>query len=131
MAIAATVAPLKTVADLLERLDGIPANRIRIHPEPGTATEADLLRVLDHENIICELVDGTLVEKPMGYGEGQLTVELLYYLTSFLRIHNLGLANGPDGTLRLTSGLLRVPDISFVSWTACPIARGPSARCPC
>ncbi len=33
-----------TVADLLKRLGNIPANRVRLHPTPGTATEKDLLR---------------------------------------------------------------------------------------
>ena len=130
MALAATVAPLKTVADLLERLDGIPAERIRIHPEPGTATEADLLRVLDHENIICELVAGTLVEKPMGYEESRLAGFVLTFLNIYLMRHNLGLAAGPDGTLRLTSGLVRVPDISFVSWDRLPDRKRPLGPVP-
>ena len=50
----------ETIADLLTRLGNVPANRVRLHPTPGTATEKDLIRVLDHENRPCELVEGTL-----------------------------------------------------------------------
>ncbi len=130
MTTALTLAPARTVAELIERLDGIPPERIRLIPTPGTATEADLISVLDHENIICELVEGTLVEKPMGYDLGQVTFEFIFYLANFLRIRNLGLANGPDGTLRLTTGLLRVPDISFVSWDRLPDRKKPVGPVP-
>jgi hypothetical protein len=56
----------KTVADLLKQLGDIPPDRVRLYPAPGTATENDVIRVLDHENRPCELVDGTLVVKRWG-----------------------------------------------------------------
>ena len=127
---AATVPKPRTLADLIERLDDIPADRIRFDPLPGTATEADVLRVRDQEKILCELVDGTLVEKAMGYDEGQVTFQLIVFLGNFLRRSNLGLANGPDGTLRLTSGLLRIPDVSFVSWDRLPGRKKPAGPIP-
>lgn len=117
-------------ADLIEKLDGIPAGRIRLVPTPGTATEDDLLHLLDHENIICELVDGTLVEKPMGYEESRLAGFVLTFLNVFLLRNNLGLAAGPDGTLKLTSGLIRVPDVSFISWGRLPGRKRPTAPVP-
>jgi Uma2 family endonuclease len=122
------------VAELLEAvkpLGDIPPERIRVRPAPGTATERDLIEVLDHEGRICELVEGTLVEKTMGYEEGLLARELLTDLTIFLRRHNLGIVNGPDGTLKLTTGLVRVPDVSFVSWDRLPgrkLPKGPIPR---
>jgi hypothetical protein len=57
----------QTVADLLERLGGIPARRVRLRPTPGTATEQDVIEVHDREKKLCELVDGVLVEKVMGF----------------------------------------------------------------
>ncbi len=48
-----------TMADTLNQLGDIPPNRVRMNPLPGTATERDLLAVLDHTNRLCELVDGT------------------------------------------------------------------------
>lgn len=116
----------KTVAELMKQLGGIPASRIRLDPPPGSATEADVIRILDREGRICELIDGTLVEKPMGYNEGQVTFELIVFLGTFLKRHNLGLANGPDGTLKLTTGLLRIPDVSFVSWDRLPGRKRPT-----
>ena len=86
--------------------------------------------MLDHENRICELVEGTLVEKPMGYEEGRLAGVLLTYLNIFLWQHDLGIANGPDGTLKLTTGLVRIPDVSFVSWDRLPDRQPPKGPIP-
>ena len=58
---------IQTLDDLLERLGGISPRRVRFHPAPGTATEADVIEVEKRENRHCELVDGVLVEKAMGY----------------------------------------------------------------
>ena len=77
--------PGDTVADLLKRLGNIPANRVRLVPTPGTATERDVLAVLDREKRPCELIEGTLVEKVMGYGEARVSGELLFQLLLYLR----------------------------------------------
>ena len=61
------------MADFLHTLDDIPADRVRWNPFPGTATEADAIR-LHESRCYCELVDGTLVEKPMSAPEGFLEV---------------------------------------------------------
>lgn len=123
----------RTVADLLDAvkpLGDIPPDRIRLHPAPGTATEQDVLDVLDHEGRICELIDGTLVEKVMGFDESRVAVELITDLTIFLRQHKLGIVAGPDGTLKLTTGLLRVPDVSFISWDRLPGRKRPPGPVP-
>jgi Uma2 family endonuclease len=123
----------RTVADLLKvirTLGDIPADRIRLHPTPGTATEQDVLDVLDHEGRICELIDGILVEKVMGYEGARVAVVLIFFLESFLSRHNLGLVTGPDGTLKLTTGLLRIPDVTFVSWDRLPGREFPKQPVP-
>ena len=51
------------VANLLAHFDDIPPERIRLHPAPGTATLADLVRLEEQGARPCELIDGTLVEK--------------------------------------------------------------------
>ncbi len=63
----------ETLADLLRRLGNVPARRVRLYPAPGTATEKDLIRNNESKlkTAICELVDGTLVEKTMGWVESQ------------------------------------------------------------
>jgi hypothetical protein len=52
-----------TIADVHARLPGYPDDRIRIKPLPGTATEQDVLEAEARTGRICELIDGTLVEK--------------------------------------------------------------------
>ena len=81
----ATIAPadIKTLADLRRRLGGIPLERIWFHPAPGTATEKDVIEAEERENRLCELVDGTLVEKAMGFEESRLAIELSH-LVMFL-----------------------------------------------
>lgn len=41
--VALVSAAIETLADLHERLGNVPLQRIRCHPAPGTATEADRL----------------------------------------------------------------------------------------
>jgi Uma2 family endonuclease len=118
----ATTAPApsrpETLADLLERLGNIPPERIRTHPAPGTATEADLLACPDKPP--CELIDGVLVEKAVGYYESTLAMILGHLLFNFLDEHDLGILSGEAGLLRLSPGLVRGPDIAFVSWDRLP-----------
>jgi Uma2 family endonuclease len=109
-----------TLADVVQRLGSVPLERIPARPAPGTATEADLLRPPGGEKRLYELVDGVLVEKPMGYYESRLAVVLIRFLEAFLEQHDLGIALGPDGTLRLAPGLVRLPDVSFLSWEHFP-----------
>jgi Uma2 family endonuclease len=119
-ALATAPATFRTIADLLDQLGGIPPERVLAEPSPGHATEQDLLRLLDHEDRLCELVDGVLVEKTMGQYESHVAVVLSYFLETFLDTHDLGVVYGADGTLRLMPGLVRIPDVSFVSWDRLP-----------
>jgi hypothetical protein len=61
-----------TAADVVQRFGAIPLHRVRHHPAPGTATEADVVNLSEHEDILCELVDGALLEKTMGAYETYL-----------------------------------------------------------
>ena len=58
-----------TLADFWTHLGGIPPERIRMSPLPGTATEKDVVEAESRAGRICELIDGVLVEKTMGYRE--------------------------------------------------------------
>jgi len=119
-----------TIADLLKRLGNIPANRVRLHPTPGTATEKDVIEVLDRENRPCELVEGTLVEKPVGYKESEIAGLILTFLNNFVRPRKLGIITGPDGTIRLFAGLVRIPDVAFASWDRFPDRKRPRIPIP-
>ena len=115
---------------LLDRIGGIAAERVWSFPAPGTATEEDLLHAYDHEGRLCELVDGILVEKAMGFRESLLAGALIEALRSFARRRNLGLVTAPDGMMRLAAGLVRVPDVAFISWDRLPERRVPAMPIP-
>ncbi len=119
-----------TAADLLKQLGGIPADRVLLDPPPGTATEKDVLEVERRQGRICELVEGVLVEKAMGLAESFLAMRLGYLLNVYLAKHNLGLVVGADGALRLWPGLVRIPDVSFISWDQLPNRKIPKKPIP-
>lgn len=99
-----------TVADIVSRLGDVPLERIRVQPPLGTATEADIERVSDR---LCELVDGTLVEKPMGTYESLLAVELSFLLKKYLEVNPIGLVYGESASTRMQNKNVRMPDVSF------------------
>lgn len=130
MSTATSHAEPETIGDLLEQLGGISPHRIRLRPAPGSATEKDLLDILKRTNRLCELVDGVLVEKVMGYPESTLACHLIKLLGNFLDRHDLGNLAGMDGTMRLMPKLVRIPDISFVCWEKLPGREPPSEPIP-
>jgi Uma2 family endonuclease len=115
------------IDQLLDHLGGIPPSRVRVRPPPGTATEKDLRHLLDHEDCVAELIDGTLVEKPMATRESMLAGELIFHLKLYLRQHDLGDVTPPDGALRLEAGQVRAPDVAFIRWEQLPGKVYPSA----
>jgi Uma2 family endonuclease len=126
-----TVSPtIKTLADLLERLGGVPLDRIRFHPPPGSATVRDVLDVRQRDGVLCELVEGVLLEKTVGFTEAGLAAFLLEVLNTFVRSRNLGIVTGPDGTVELMAGLVRIPDVAFTRWDRLPGRRYPTAPVP-
>lgn len=120
MSIAPPKAPPATVADLLRDLGDIAPDRVRLDPPPGQATEADLLRRSAKDDTLYELVDGTLVEKPMGWEESTLAMWLGHHLRNYLEGNNIGDLGGADAMLRLGSRLVRLPDLAFVLWESLP-----------
>ncbi len=120
MSRASTSIRFETLADILEQMGGIDPGRIRATPTPGKATEKDLIRLNDRKDKIYELVDGVLVEKIMGFPESALACWIGHLLQTFLDSNDLGLIAGADGATRLMPGLVRVPDLSFVSWDRLP-----------
>jgi Uma2 family endonuclease len=119
-----------TIADLLEHFGHIPPARIRLHPAPGTATERDVRALQAKEDRLYELVDGVLVEKAMGIRESCLAAVIIRLLGDFVDRLDLGLVTAPDGTLRLAPGLVRIPDVAFVSWQRLPSRHYPDEPIP-
>lgn len=90
--------------------------RIRLEPRPGTATEADLIDANERKDgPLCELVDGTLVEKVMGFEEATIGGEIYSAIREFIRPRRLGVALPADGMMRLAPGLIRLPDVTYNS----------------
>lgn len=104
-----------TAVDLVKRFGPIPLSRVRHDPLPGTATETDLVRIHDREGRLYELVDGALVEKIMGTYESLLAVRICAKIYAFVDERDLGIVLGEAGMMRFAPGLVRIPDVSFIS----------------
>jgi Uma2 family endonuclease len=66
----------------------------------------------------------------MGALESALAFELGRFLGNFLQDHDLGFLLGADGTLRLMPKLVRIPDITFISWAQMPSREYPTEPIP-
>jgi Uma2 family endonuclease len=100
----------------LDHFGPIQLHRIRHSPPPGAATEQDVIDIHASEDRLYELVDGVLVEKAMGAQESYLAVLLCGRLLDFRNRNDLGIVLGADGMIRLAPQLVRIPDVSFISW---------------
>lgn len=113
-----------------EDLGKVPMERIRTDPPPGQATLEDVVRLRETERRLFELVDGTLVEKAMGWQESLLAAVILHWLQAYLDQHPLGVATGADGMTRLFDDTIRSPDVAFVHWNRLPGGQIPSQPIP-
>lgn len=127
---AASNTPIRTLADLVDRLGGVPLDRIRFRPSPGTATIQDVIDIQEKEGRSCELIEGVLLEKPAGLRKSRLAVFLATLLNNFVLPGNLGLVTGADGTMELMSDLVRIPDVAFTRWERFPGRKMPSDPVP-
>ncbi len=129
MQVISNAAVAGTLFDILTELGGISPDRVHHTPVPGSATIEDL-RHANGNGALCELIDGTLVEKAMGWQESLVAAYLIELIGGFSRRHNLGLVTGPDGFVRILGSLVRGPDVAFVSWDRLPNRRMPVASVP-
>jgi Uma2 family endonuclease len=125
-----TLPAVWTVAEMQQRLGDIPVERILIIPSPGIATVEDVERIRNSTGRICELVDGTLVEKAVGYYESSLAGVLIYFIRKYLEGSNLGTVLAPDGTLEILSDLVRAADVAFIRWERFPGGKLPKEPIP-
>jgi Uma2 family endonuclease len=115
---------------LAARFGPIPLDRICTEPPPGLGTEEDIIRFNERENRLFELVDGVLVEKTMGAYESMLAVEIASLLRNFVKPRKLGTVLGSDGMLTVLPGLVRIPDVAFLSMRKFPSGRFPRDKAP-
>ena len=97
---------------------------------PRQTVEEDVLAINQSEGRLCELIEGVLVEKAMGFRESGLAGRLIAILNLFMDLHNLGVITGEAGTVRLMPGLVRIPDVAFTSWERLPNGQWPDEPMP-
>lgn len=107
--------PIWTASEVIAHFGDISIARIRTNPPPGEATEADVIELHDRHDKLCELVDGTLVEKAMGWKESELAIIIASLLRTFAAENRLGKVLGSDGMIRLAPEHIRIPDVAFIS----------------
>jgi len=117
-----------SLGDLQRHLGDIQADRVRLFPHPGTGTADDADAAQQTGSNFCELIDGVLVEKPMGTLESLLALEVAFALRKYLEGQRLGVVLGADGLLQLGPQLVRGPDVSFIRWERFPDGRLPTDR---
>ncbi len=111
----------KSVADLLHDLGDIPIERVRMDPQPGRVTFDELVTANEtRTGRVCEWVDGTLVEKAMGWFESFIAMNLGGYFFRYLETHPIGLLLGADAVLRILPKVGRAADVAFVSMAKFP-----------
>lgn len=120
-------ATVRTVADLLHQPGDVPAERVRVNPLPGTATIDDLLTTGSEG---CELVDATLVEKPVGREESFLGAWLVMVLNQHVIAGNLGYVTGEQGWSSCRRSWSAGRTWRSSPGAACPAAGGPRGRSP-
>jgi Uma2 family endonuclease len=119
----------ENLQEWLHDMGDIPPHRIVMYPLPGTATEKDLLEFVERDKLV-ELIDGTLVEKPVGWIESRIAMLLGQALLNFINPRHLGALTGADGTLKMKSGRIRLPDLAFVSIDDLPGGQLPTEPVP-
>jgi Uma2 family endonuclease len=124
----ASLPKLRNLAELIDRLGGIPLDRVRLHPWPATVD--DVVYIDAHEDRLCELVDGVLVEKTMGLQESLVASVLIRILGEFVAKQALGIIAGEAGMIRLLGKQIRMPDVAFYSWDRLPDGEIPAESAP-
>jgi Uma2 family endonuclease len=115
----------RNAREWLHDLGDIPLERIIVDPWPGTATVEDLLYYVEGPGPLCELVDGVLVEKTMGYWEGVIAQTIGRILGNFVEENDLGVVTGADSTMRMRTGNVLMPDVGFTATDRAPRGRSP------
>jgi Uma2 family endonuclease len=91
----------------------------------------DVIRLVDgDEKRLVELVNGTLVEKPVGLRESVVSIRLATRLSYVIDPEKLGYISGEAGMIRMLMGNVRVPDLAFFRTQDLPGGRLPREAAP-
>lgn len=121
-----------TLPELIADLGHIPLERIRLSPSPGTATVEDALANNESKfrKTIVELVNGTLVEKPVGAPEAEAAHKIGHQVETWNEKAKLGLGLGADGLVRLFKDSARAPDFAFYRFDQFEDGKPPTDQVP-
>ena len=104
---------IRTLSEFANWLGDVAPERIFLRPPPGMAGANDVLKLARHENRLCELVCGTLIEKRLGYKEMTVAAAVMAVLEPHIAEKKLGVMTGPEGSYRLGEYLVRYPAVAF------------------
>jgi hypothetical protein len=95
-------------------------------PSPGTATLDDLIAANESKTgPVCEWVEGTLVEKAMGFHESTVAMIVGFEIELDLRSNGVGMITGPDGVMKILPRIGRAPVVAFLAWASLPGGKPP------
>jgi Uma2 family endonuclease len=106
----------QNAAEVWLRAGQVPLDRILMIPAPGTATRDDAVHSKARFGEPCELVDGILVAKTLGYYESVVGAAIAYFLHLYTETNPTGAVAGADGGYDTLPDRLRKPDASFTSY---------------
>lgn len=108
---------IPTIASLAGQLGDISTVRALMATTPGTATHANVLRLLEApRKRIGGLIDGTSAEKTTSFSKFKLSNFMGEKLNEFVRPRNLGLVTNAARSLELRVGRGQTPDVAFTTW---------------
>lgn len=123
------MAAFDTIGDVLKQFADYPPERIRLTPVPGTATKQDVIDA-ERKGKLCELIEGVLVEKAVGFKEGFVEAVLIQLLRQHAKAFDAGVVVGSSGMVELFPGQVRIPDVGFYVWDRLPGRRIPDDPVP-
>ena len=111
----------------------ITTGRLRPDPPPGTATEIDLLRRIDGDDRWpCELIDGSLVDKPASLHKATVAAAAAFAIGRWSRDNAdaLIVLNGRAALRMASTGNVRLPDACGLLRCRLPDGRLPREKVP-
>ena len=112
-----------TIADLVARYGEVLAHRIVLNPTPGMATVDDVVAPPRPRESTLRAGSTGFWWRRRWFYESNLACVLIQLLRNFLDQHRLGVVAGMDGMMTLAPGLVRLPDVSFISREQFPDGR--------
>ncbi|QDU25329.1 hypothetical protein ETAA8_03940 [Anatilimnocola aggregata] len=107
--------PQFMLVQLAERFGEIPVARIAMRPLPGQATEEAVVYLAEHEDRLCELVDGILIDKATWTFHSFIGSRICSSLASYVGLHSGGIVLGGSAAYRLRTGLIRRPNTAYLA----------------